>query len=256
MKQQAYKLALTGALSAAMLLALAGCGGTGTAEAPEETAGETGEVVLEEYKSDQGWSVKYDPELIEVQWGGGATDFRLVGGAWNDFDSLKSRIMVAGGAGGQCSNFYWHTNGNVHAGYGGGLSGYSYASLYAPGTQTSGHAFGYGKDGVSKCEGTLGIGGGGGGYYGGSTQTTNHSSAACSGAGGSAFISGHTGCNAIEESSTAGNITHSGTPNHYSGLVFTDTVMKSGNESMPTHNGSTETGHRGNGVAKIQRLSD
>ncbi|MBQ9395725.1 MAG: hypothetical protein IJU23_09465 [Proteobacteria bacterium] len=188
--------------------------------------------------------------------GGGATDFRLVGGAWNDFDSLKSRIMVAGGAGGQCSNFYWHTNGNVHAGYGGGLSGYSYASLYAPGTQTSGHAFGYGKDGVSKCEGTLGIGGGGGGYYGGSTQTTNHSSAACSGAGGSAFISGHTGCNAIEESSTAGNITHSGTPNHYSGLVFTDTVMKSGNESMPTHNGSTETGHRGNGVAKIQRLSD
>ncbi len=188
--------------------------------------------------------------------GGGASDFRLVGGAWNDFDSLKSRIMVAGGAGGQCSNFYWHTNGNVHAGYGGGLSGYSYASLYAPGTQTSGHAFGYGKNGVSKCEGTLGIGGGGGGYYGGSTQTTGHSSAACSGAGGSAFISGHTGCNAIDGASTAGHITHTGSPNHYSGLVFTETVMKSGNESMPTHNGGSEIGHRGNGVAKIQRLSD
>ncbi|MBR4985864.1 MAG: hypothetical protein IKY83_09005 [Proteobacteria bacterium] len=188
--------------------------------------------------------------------GGGATDFRLVGGDWKSFDSLKSRIMVAGGAGGQCSNFYWHTNGNVHAGYGGGLSGYSYASLYVPGTQTSGHAFGYGKDGVSKCEGTLGIGGGGGGYYGGSTQTTGHSSAACSGAGGSGFISGHTGCNAIKESSTESAIEHTGSPNHYSGLVFTDTVMKSGNESMPTHNGGTETGHKGNGVAKIARISD
>ncbi|MBQ1925602.1 MAG: hypothetical protein II180_05725 [Proteobacteria bacterium] len=188
--------------------------------------------------------------------GGGATDFRLVGGDWNSFDSLKSRIMVAGAGGGQCSNFYWHTNGNVHAGYGGGLSGYSYTNLYAAGTQTSGHAFGYGKDGVSKCEGTLGIGGGGGGYYGGETIWTGYAYATCSGAGGSGFISGHTGCNAIKETSTAGSIEHTGTPNHYSGLVFTETVMKSGNESMPTHNGSTETGHRGNGIAKIQRLSD
>ncbi|MBQ9243520.1 MAG: hypothetical protein IJ165_09940 [Proteobacteria bacterium] len=188
--------------------------------------------------------------------GGGATDFRLVGGNWNSFDSLKSRIMVAGAGGGQCSNYYWHNNGNIHAGYGGGLSGYSYTDLYAAGTQTSGHAFGAGKDGVSKCEGTLGIGGGGSGYYGGQTVWTGYAKATCSGAGGSAFISGHTGCNAIKETSTAGSIEHTGTPNHYSGLVFTDTVMKSGNQEMPTHNGGTETGHKGNGVAKIQRLSD
>ena len=32
--------------------------------------------------------------------GGGATDVRLVGGAWNNTDSLNSRIMVAGGGGG------------------------------------------------------------------------------------------------------------------------------------------------------------
>ena len=92
MKQQAYKLALTGALSAAMLLALAGCGGTGTAEAPEETAGETGEVVLEEYKSDQGWSVKYNPELIEVQWGGGATDFLYTGGQEDSADLVTISV--------------------------------------------------------------------------------------------------------------------------------------------------------------------
>ncbi len=32
--------------------------------------------------------------------GGGATDIRLLNGNWNDFESLKSRIMVAGGGGG------------------------------------------------------------------------------------------------------------------------------------------------------------
>ena len=33
-------------------------------------------------------------------WGGGATDFRLVAGDWNNATSLNSRIMVAGGGGG------------------------------------------------------------------------------------------------------------------------------------------------------------
>lgn len=33
--------------------------------------------------------------------GGGATDIRLQNGLWDDFDSLKSRIMVAAGGGGQ-----------------------------------------------------------------------------------------------------------------------------------------------------------
>ena len=33
--------------------------------------------------------------------GGGATDVRLVGGTWNSFSSLKSRIMVAGSGGGR-----------------------------------------------------------------------------------------------------------------------------------------------------------
>ena len=93
-------------------------------------------------------------------------------------------------------------------------------------------------------------GGGGGGYYGGGGGGYN-ASIVGSGAGGSSFISGHTGCNAISESSTFSNIIHTGQPNHYSGYVFTNTVMKAGNESMPSPTGGTETGHSGNGYCKI-----
>jgi hypothetical protein len=58
----------------------------------------------------------------------------------------------------------------------------------------------------------------GGGYYGGKSGEV-------SSAGGSSFISGYTGCNAISESSTENNIIHTGQPNHYSGCVFTNSVM-------------------------------
>lgn len=46
--------------------------------------------------------------------GGGATDVRLTGGAWNNFDSLKSRIMVAAGGGGGSGHEGLSTGG--HAG--------------------------------------------------------------------------------------------------------------------------------------------
>ena len=51
--------------------------------------------------------------------GGGATDVRLIAGTnWNDFDSLKSRIMVAGGGGGATDYAA-----PVQGGYAGGLVG-------------------------------------------------------------------------------------------------------------------------------------
>jgi hypothetical protein len=93
-------------------------------------------------------------------------------------------------------------------------------------------------------------GGGGGGYYGGGGGGHN-SGIVGSGAGGSSFISGHIGCNAISSSSTSSNIIHTGQPNHYSGYTFTNTVMKAGNEVMPSPTGGTETGHSGNGYCKI-----
>lgn len=58
--------------------------------------------------------------------GGGATDVRLVGGAWNNFDSLKSRIMVAAGGGGGSGH-----EGLSTGGYAGGLTRWNCYKLYS-----------------------------------------------------------------------------------------------------------------------------
>jgi len=146
--------------------------------------------------------------------GGGATDIRLAGGEWNDFESLKTRIMVAGSGG----------SGNGKAGAGGGLIGKS-GGNNGGGTQTSGGAgsvysnggFGYGGNGE----------GGGGGYYGGGGASSIAGSS-----GGSSFISGHNGCDAISESSVSNKIVHTGQSIHYSGYQFQDTVMIDGDGGM------------------------
>ncbi len=91
------------------------------------------------------------------------------------------------------------------------------------------------------------FGGAGGGYSGGTVN---------SGAGGSSFISGYDGCNAIAENSTESNIIHTGQSVHYSGMKFESPEMKAGNEVMPTHDGTlTMTGNDGNGYAKITLIS-
>lgn len=78
-----------------------------------------------------------------------------------------------------------------------------------------------------------------------------------SGAVGSSFISGYTGANAIEETSTLENIVHTGNSMHYSGRAFVDSQMLDGNASMPSHDGTTTmTGNSGNGFAKISFISD
>ncbi|MCC0718365.1 glycine rich domain-containing protein [Clostridioides sp. ZZV14-6105] len=99
-------------------------------------------------------------------YGGGATDIRLVGGAWDNEQSLLSRIIVAGGGGGS----YSYTGGA-----GGGLeggAGYSANDRHRPGgTQYQG---GIGR--VNTENGSFGKGGsvkdsfgegGGGGWFGG-----------------------------------------------------------------------------------------
>jgi len=202
--------------------------------------------------------------------GGGATDVRLTeGNTWREFSSLKSRIIVAAGGGGAHHYFY----GN-NGGYAGGLfgqdgfkSGHNVVNeqLYTIATgaiQTSG-----GKGGVDNQQGyrhggngffgvggianNYGHGGGGGsGYYGGGGGG-NADDNVGSGAGGSSFISGYTGCNAIAESSTEDNIIHTGQPNHYSGYIFTNSVMIDGGSVMPSPTGGTETGHEGNGYCII-----
>ena len=133
-----------------------------------------------------------------------------------------------------------------------------------PNNQGGAGGFGYGgRGGASNT--VSGGSGGGGGYYGGS------GSSGCNGgwwpgAGGSSFISGHNGCDAIALSSTAANIVHTGQSVHYSGYKFINTVMVDGAgynwtfekgdyTGMPTHDGtSTMVGNSGEGYAKITLL--
>lgn len=212
--------------------------------------------------------------------GGGATDIRFIGGTWNNFESLKSRIIVAAGSNGsQCDS--------SSVGNAGGLIGYigyntSYGSKYGGGggsqisggraaTSFSGYkstagGFGYGGNGSYASDAGAG-GGGGGGYYGGGGGS-GAETGGWGGGGGSSFISGHNGCDAIAENSIQTNIIHTGQPNHYSGYVFTDTIMidgagykwtnvKGAYTGMPTHDGTgTMTGNSGNGYAKITYLGE
>ena len=218
--------------------------------------------------------------------GGGATDVRLVkGSTYKEFNSLMSRIIVAAGGGG--AN---HRNtvgedpqwGQGDGGYGGGLNGgdglrddntmswtsanLQYICLCYGANQTSGgkHLRSYrnssgkfdsfsidshlgGKFGyAATAPATFVQTGGGGGYYAGG------SAGHVGGSGGSSFISGHSGCDAISESSTENAIVHTGQPNHYSRLVFTDTQMIDGAHKMPSPSGGTdEIGRSGDGACVI-----
>ena len=214
--------------------------------------------------------------------GGGATDIRLKvcssNSAWYEYPSLCSRIMVAGGGGSNddvCSaSTYSHAGGvtvdcYAHAG---GLVGYhSYQSggSYTDTNQTQGGVVASyetykGVFGSGNRTATGDVSGGGGGYYGGGGGDRG----AC---GGSSFISGHSGCNAITKEVTAeSSITHSGQANHYSGKKFTSTKMIdgagynwttkiTGYVQMPNPGSATGTyaqkaGHDGNGYARITCL--
>lgn len=168
--------------------------------------------------------------------GGGATDLRLTSGKWDNFDSLKSRIMVAAGGAGAS----W----NTHGGAGGGWEGLTNRNTYSfPGTQTNGYKFGIGQDGYG-VGASDGVGGAGGGYYGG---TTNDYADECeAGAGGSSFVSGNENCNAISIDSTENNIIHTNQPVHYSGKAFINSMTEDGNSI--THQ---QRNNDGNGLAII-----
>ena len=179
--------------------------------------------------------------------GGGASDVRLTPGDLIDesFDSLKSRIMVAAGGGGADSS--------GASASGGGLNGFNTtagsigATQTAPGTGYSNGTFGKGGGIKDNSDGN---GGGGGGYYGGGSGFVSYN---YGGSGGSSFISGYEGCKAVKERSDV--IDHTNTSYHYSGFIFTNTEMISGNETMPVPSSSTEEGiHSGEGAFRITIL--
>ncbi len=170
-----------------------------------------------------GNSVKFSGQYYSGGYsGGGASDIRLEGGAWNNVNSLRARLIVAAGGGGYAA----HSSGAAA----GGLTGYNSSSvagaIVAGATQTSGYAFGIGRNGgngSSASCGAEGNGGGGGGYYGGQGYTGGGKNSDAGGAGGSSFISGHNGCDAINSTGS-----HTGLSKHYSGLFFINTVMIDG----------------------------
>ena len=178
---------------------------------------------------------------IDGYTGGGATDFRI-----EDSDSsktLESRIIVAGGGGGQTK---WRII--AAGGYGGGIKGgdssigidqdeygfikpfpsyganqtsggigtLSYSSTGKPGYE-KGTDGTFGKGGSSQRK-SMEAGGGGGGYYGGASSNDGYAGVS-GGSGGSSFISGLKDCNAVNE-----NGEHTGAPFHYSNLIFKDPI--------------------------------
>ncbi len=176
--------------------------------------------------------------------GGGATDFRLTMSSvtdWSNTTSLRSRIIVAGGAGG--GDIY---SSGIH---GGGLEGGS-GSVGKGGTQEAGGA-GYpsGAFGIGGHDLSVDGGGGGGGWYGGGHDKDTNGT----GGGGSGFVSGHTGCKAIDSN---GNKISSSV--HFSGYEFLSgtTSLIGGNLSMPAPGGGTETGHNDAGYARITWVSN
>ena len=203
--------------------------------------------------------------------GGGATDIRLStndasASTWNDFTSLKSRIMVAGGGGGGGYRVQ-------HGGCGGNTTGGSAwyqesgqskvtVTTINPGSQTSGYKFGQGQDGRNNPSVKNNTSaGGGGGYYGGQAHQNSPGLSSNSGypaPGGSSYISGYTGCNAIKQDASSdggGDSYHTGSPDHYSGKVFSNGNMIDGDNSMPKYSGSGNmTGNSSDGYARIKFL--
>ena len=186
--------------------------------------------------------------------GGGATDFRLTGGNWNDNAGLLSRILVAGGGGGRHGNNY---EGVAYVGNDGG--GSTAPNFTANGTSVTGStqngggssnntnvvgSFGFsnptpysnscsvgGWNGGARGSDNWANGGGGGGWWGGVSSWPT-------GSGGSGYAY------------TAASWTPAGyTPT--AAVQLANTQLIAGNTVMPNPAGSTMTGRSGNGIAKI-----
>ena len=136
---------------------------------------------------------------------------------------------LVGGRGTASSNGSSYTSHTLATG-----GGQSKGGLGINSRTTNAGKFGY----AEKNSGTYGTGGGGG-YYGGGSSTST-SSYVSAGAGGSSFISGFAGVNAI---TSASDRTHTNNTLHYSNKYFVKDVMLSGSNS-------------GNGKAKITYVEE
>lgn len=170
--------------------------------------------------------------------GGGATDIRV------GTDSLYARVIVAGGGG---SDGATNKNGMYGGGETGGTATQNYGSGGGGGTQTAGGTggnsnpgtFGQGGEGKAASNGFAGAGGGGW-YGGGGSYPDGSGDDDRGGGGGSGFV--WTGQNA---------------PSGYllgSAYYLTNASTKAGNTSFTAPGGASETGHSGDGYARITCL--
>ena len=155
-------------------------------------------------------------------------------------DVYTSRILVAGGGGG-VDGFGGGKNGGYGAAGGGIYSGNNtnFDTTIYGGTQTTGTENGVGedgRDGKSNVGGAEGNGGCGGGYRGGKTIHINDDHTNIGGSGGSSYISGHPFCAT------------------YPSIFFSHTSIQIGTETFLDPNDNLETGHYGNGHARITRF--
>lgn len=169
--------------------------------------------------------------------GGGGTDIRLLS------DSLYSRVIVAGGGDGVGSPYADGGAGGGESGIAGGIGDSSYSSGTV-GTQTAGGTTYSGYNTITS-HGSFGSGGrtsgshangGGGGWYGGGASGPHRG-----GAGGSGYV--------LTSSSTK--------PTGYllgSEYYLTNASTTAGNQSFLSPTGTDETGHSGNGYARITPL--
>ncbi len=196
--------------------------------------------------------------------GGGGTDIRI------NQDDLLARVIVAGGGGG---SFYKSSSIKAVGGAGGGTSGVDggyHSSSYAyyngkGGTQTAGGAGGtaevteyYGQAGSFGVGGNTGNrfqstsiysnGAGGGGWYGGG------GSGHYNGSSNTRYTGGGGGSGYIYTESTAINYPEGCLLN--SNYYLTSASTHAGNTSFISPTGTAETGHAGNGYAKITYIGE
>ena len=202
--------------------------------------------------------------------GGGATDIRLISDSEGEFESLKSRIMVAAGGGGESNYNSQGTLNNPKKGGDGGIiqgSGGDYSlctncdaivghtkavggSQTDGGTAGGGSSYGWGNDGEFGKGGSANespnywpSGGGGGGYFGGGAGGVS-TNCLGNGAGGSSFVSGLNGCKALTKNASPSNMLFEGNI-HYSGLQFYDIETLTGQNNP----------HQGDGKIIITYIS-
>ena len=194
--------------------------------------------------------------------GGGATDIRFVSGTYNNSASLYSRVIVAGGGGGaqgRASTSY-KANGGAGGGATGQTGGY-YGTLTAasnggPGGTISAAgkvinssygntagAFGVGGNGDYRSTSYYGVGAGGGGWYGGGTGYYRYAG----GGGGSGWIYTQATYNEWKTANATDSANYTVDTKYY----LTDASTSAGNQSFESTSGGTETGHSGDGYAKI-----